>query len=110
MRGSEKQRWVLHPVPYLGAGIGVTYWEYEEVGDFVDPADSTIFYGRFIDSGTDFETHVLAGLELPVNDRFTFLLEGRYSWANASLGGDFSGFGDLDLGGFAAYFGMGYRF
>ncbi len=111
------QRRVLHPVPYLGGGVGVNYWEYEEVGDFVNGphppqpgVDGVIFPARFIESGTAFETHVLTGLELPFNPRFSFLLEGRYSWSDVTPNGDFAGLGNLDLSGFAGYLGFAYHF
>jgi hypothetical protein len=110
IRGTGGQRRVLRPVPYIGAGLGAKYWEYEEVGDFVDPADSSIFSSRSIATGTAFETHVLAGLELPINPQFNFLIESRYSWADATPGGDFAGFGTLDLSGFSGYVGFAYRF
>ncbi len=112
VRGATGQRRVLHPVPYLGGGIGITYWEYEEVGDFVigphppEPGiDGVIVPARSIDTGTALEAHVVAGLELPFNPVFSFLLEGRYAWSDATLGGK-----SLDLSGFAGYFGLAIHF
>lgn len=109
VRGTGGQRRVLHPVPYFGAGLGGNYWEYEEVGDFVDVNNAVVF-SRAIDTGVEFETHVLAGLELPINPQFTFLLESRYAWSEAKPGGDFTGFGTLDLSGWYGYLGFTYRF
>jgi hypothetical protein len=94
-------RRVTKPAFYLGAGVGANFWEYEEVGDFVDFSDPElpIFPGRFKDTGTAFQTQLSAGLELPLSRGFHLVLEGRYSWSDDQLGGDFSGFGDIDLGG-----------
>jgi len=117
VRGASGQRQVLQPVPYLGLGIGIDYWEYEEVGDFVvgphpplPGVPGVIVPARYIDTGTTFEAHVLAGVEFPVNPVFSFLLEGRYLWSEADLSGDFAGLGTLDLSGFAGYFGFAIHF
>lgn len=109
IRGPEGRR-VKQPVFYLGGGVGFQYWEYEEIGDFVDFADQSIFYDRFVDNGWAFEAHALAGLELPLGRIWSLMFEGRYSWSEATPGGPFEGLGELDLGGFAAYVGASWRF
>jgi len=105
-------RQVLKPVPYLGAGAGVNLWSYEEIGDFIDFSlpELPIFPGRFRDSGAAFETHLLAGVELPLSPNFNLVLEGRYSWSEATLGDDFAGFGDIDMGGLWISVGGSFRF
>jgi hypothetical protein len=103
-------RRVLQPVVYLGGGAGFAYWEYEEVGDFVDFRRREIFFDRFAEDGIAFEIHGLAGLELPFGHTFSVLFEGRYSWADDEPGGDFAGLGELDLGGFSGYIGGSWRF
>jgi opacity protein-like surface antigen len=110
-RGPDGRQYVRRPVPYLGAGIGMVYWQYEEEGDFV-ATDLSIVYDRLTDSGTTFETHVLAGVEFPVSPAWNITLEGRYSWANTSVGGAFTTInpGDLDLGGFSVLVGGALRF
>ena len=109
-RQRPQGRNVLQPVFYLGGGVGLTYWEYEEEGDFVDFTNDEIFFDRFIDDGFAFETHALAGLELPFGRTWSLLLEGRYSWADDDLGGDFAGLGEIDLSGPSAYIGGSFHF
>ena len=111
-RQRPQGREVIRPVFYLGAGAGLNFWEYEEVGDFVDFSldPPEVFYDRFVDDGQALEAHVLAGVELPTSPHFNFVLEGRYSWAEDDLGGGFAGLGDLDLGGAALYAGAAFRF
>ena len=111
IRGREGRQ-VLHPVPYFGAGLGFNFWEYEEVGDFVDFSDPLlpIFPDRFLESGTTFEAHALAGLELPVGPAWSVLLEGRYSWSDVTPNGDFAGLGSLELDGLSAYVGFAFHF
>ncbi len=103
-------RFVSRPVFYLGGGIGVTYWEYEEIGDFVDQTTDEIFFDRFIDSDWAFTTHALAGLEFPVAPTWSLFFEGRYQWVDDEVGGDFAGLGDIDLGGAYAFVGASFRF
>jgi hypothetical protein len=107
-------RKIVKPVFYLGAGVGLTFWEYEEYGDFLDftfdPPE--IFLDRFVDDGVAFEAHVLAGVEIPVSRMTNLLLETRYSASEDDLGGDFGGLPgtDLDLGGSSIYGGLSFRF
>ena len=55
--------------------MGLIFWEYEEVGVFVDApvVPEEIFFARFIDDGVAFEVHALAGVEIPMG-RMTNLL------------------------------------
>lgn len=50
--GADGRRLVRRPVPYIGAGVGLLYWDYEEVGDFI-ASDLSIVYDRLTDSGLD---------------------------------------------------------
>lgn len=111
-RGSRGQYSVRKPVPYFGGGVGANFWEYEEVGDFVDTSSNEIFFDRLQDSGTAFEVHALAGIEFPVSRSWDLFGEARYSWSEATPGGPFDslGQGDLDLSGWALYFGGSLHF
>jgi len=111
-RQRPQGRAVIRPLFYLGAGAGIDFWEYEEVGDFVDFSidPPEVFYDRFVDDGQALELHVLAGVELPASPRFNVVIEGRYAWAEDSLGGAFAGLGDIDLGGTSLFFGTSFRF
>jgi hypothetical protein len=112
VRGAHGQRWVRGPVLYFGGGIGVNFWEYEEVGDFLDfgfdPPE--VFPARFQDSGTAFATHALAGVELPMGPGFGLLVEGRYLWSDDELSGDFGGLGKLKMDGPSVFFGASFHF
>lgn len=103
---------VTRPVLYLGVGAGVNFWDYEETGEFIDfsSPDLEIFPGQFADEGVAWEVHAVGGLEIPLNGGFNLLLEGRYSWCEAELGGDLAGLGDLQLGGASILVGGSFRF
>lgn len=105
-------RRVLKPVFYVGAGAGLNYWEYEEVGDFLDFDEDPpeVVFERFNDEDLAFEVHALAGFELPLSRRLNLLFEGRYSWFEDDLGEDFEGLGEIELGGFWVHGGASFRF
>jgi len=105
-------RHVLKPVFYVGGGIGATFWEYAEAGDFLDfgAEPPVVFPGRFEDDGVAFEVHGVAGVELPLNPAVGFLIEARYSAADDELEDDFAGLGDIELGGASISGGFSFRF
>jgi len=111
-RGRGGNIHVRRPVFYVGAGVGVNLFEYEEIGDFIDFSleDPEVGFDRFRDSGAAFETHVLAGVELPMGRHSGLLFEGKYAWSDEELGADFSGLGNLDLGGLTMYVGATLQF
>jgi hypothetical protein len=110
--GGRYGRSGLKPVFYLGAGVGVNIWDYEEAGDFVDAGDPTlpIYYGVFKESGEALEARVLAGLEIPLSPGFNLLFEGRYSWAEGDLNRDLVDLETIDLGGAWGFVGASFRF
>lgn len=110
--GGAGGRRAKRPVWYIGGGIGANLWQYEEVGDFVDFGDPELPIGfdRFRDSGTAFQAHALTGLELPFGRAWSMMFEGKYTWASAELRGDFSGLGEIELGGFSVSVGGSVRF
>jgi hypothetical protein len=110
-RGAEGERYVRHPVPYLGGGIGAVYWQYTEEGDFV-ASDLSIVYDRLTASGLAFEWYAMLGIEFPVSPIWNITLEVRQTWADATPGGTFYYVnpGSLDLGGTSVFIGGSLRF
>ena len=102
---------VRKPVFYVGVGAGVNFWEYEEIGDFIDFSvePNEVFFDRFREDGEALQVHVMAGLELPLSPGFNLTLEGRRSWADDNLAGDFAGLGDIELGGTSVFIGGSFR-
>ena len=107
-------RHIVQPTFYFGAGAGLVFWDYEELGDFWDfsSVPMEIFLGHFSDDGVALEVHGLAGVEIPVGPRTNLLFEGRYSFAEDDLGGDFSDLPEREiyLGGLGIYGGVSLRF
>jgi opacity protein-like surface antigen len=110
-RGPEGAHYVRRPVPYIGAGVGTTYWQYEEEGDFV-ASDLSIVYDRFVASGLAFQWYAMIGIEFPVAPEWNITLEVRQTWADATPGGSFTYInpGTLDLGGTSVFLGGSLRF
>jgi hypothetical protein len=109
-RGNAGRIQVRQPVFYFGGGIGMNFFEYEEIGDFVDFTSDEIFFDHFQDSGVSFSTHVLAGIEIPISPTMGLMFEGKQTWTDEELGSDFSGLGELELGGTTFFGGITYNF
>jgi len=97
-------------VPYVGAGGGITWWRYEQFGDFVDFTDFTIFEEFFLTEGWAPSLHVFGGADFTMSPRFIINLEGRYNWAEGNLAPAFTGFDPIDLSGFRFTGGVAFRF
>jgi Outer membrane protein beta-barrel domain len=103
--------------PYLAAGPDLFYWKYEEYGDFIDFLDPelAIYSDHFTSDGVAFGAHVAGGLRYYVNRDFAVVVEGRYQFAKADMGGDFSPtepglVNRIDLGGTSVTVGLHVRF
>jgi opacity protein-like surface antigen len=110
-RSVSRFAWVPNRVtPYLGAGVGVMWYEFVQDGDFVDFQDLAIFNTRFMSDGTSAMAQALGGFEWSLSPRVIANVEGRYEWASAELSQDFVDFDDIDLSGFQVSVGLGIRF
>jgi len=103
--------------PYIGGGIDLFYWKYEEWGDFIDFLDPElpIIYDEFYSQGVAFGFHATGGVRFYLNRDFAIVAEGRYQWAEANMGDDFAPTEPglplrLDLSGATAYLGLHVRF
>jgi hypothetical protein len=88
-------------IPYVGAGIGVYFWQYEEIGDFVVDrlTDPNVITGSAFSDGTDLGWNIHGGIQIPFSRSATFISQIKYSKAEGEL--DVSGFdpafGPIDL-------------
>ena len=112
-RGRTISRFAFVPSkarPYVGAGGGLIWYRLEQIGDFVDFADLSIFPSEFRSSGWGTEAHVFGGLDLQLSPEWYLSLEGRHVWADADVSGDFVGFDPIDLNGLRITVGFSYSF
>jgi opacity protein-like surface antigen len=101
-------------VPYIGGGIGGTWYELRQRGDFIvtdpmDPMFLTIFSAELKSNGWGFAQHVFAGIDFELTTNLGLVLEGRYYWAEADLRRDFIGFKPIDLDGARLMIGLSWR-
>ena len=110
-RGRQISRLAWIPssfVPYVGAGVGISKYRFQQDGDFVNFVNNQIFADFYKSEGWTPSFHVLGGTDIHVYKRVFASLEGRYMWADAPLHRKFVGFDPIDLGGFR--FGAGLNF
>jgi len=86
--------------PYVGGGVGIIRWRYEESGEFVDFSDGSIFRDTFTADGAATGPVILGGARFPIG-RVDVGGEVRWQHAEGDLPNDlgFSG-SKIDLGGF----------
>lgn len=102
-RGRSISRLVFVPraiAPYVGAGVGALYYEFTQVGDFVDFATLGVFPDAFKSQGWTPSAHVFGGTDIRLWRQLFVDVEARYVWAHGDLGSDFVGFDGIDLNGF----------
>ena len=86
--------------PYVGAGMTTGYYNFSQVGQFVDFADLGIFNDQFASDGWAVGPYVNGGVDVQLWKRLYLSVEGRYAWMHGGLDADFSGFDGIDLAGF----------
>ncbi len=96
--------------PYLGAGAGIVWYRFEQIGDFVDFDTLEIFFDEFESRGSSPVAYLAGGLDFSLGPKWLVNGEARYSWASAEMGRDFVGFDRIDLSGFKAMLGFSVRF
>lgn len=97
-------------IPYVGGGLGLYFWQYQEVGDYIDFSDLTIYTTLFSSKGTDMGFHLLGGVEIPIGANWSVMAEVRYNIIQGPLSADFVGFEDFDIGGITTSGGFLFRF
>ncbi|MDX1494650.1 MAG: outer membrane beta-barrel protein [Longimicrobiales bacterium] len=114
-RGRSVGRFAWIPnkvVPYVGAGLGIMSYRFEQEGEFVNESDPglPIYQDRLSSDRTTFMARAAAGVNLALGKQFVLNGEARYNYARGSLDQDFSGFGDIDLDGLQLVAGVAIRF
>jgi hypothetical protein len=95
--------------PFVGAGGGFLWYQFEQTGDFVDIETLDVVNFTLESSGWTPTGHVFAGVDISMSPRFLWTVEGRYAFGGATTGSAFA-FDRLDLNGFQATIGLAVRF
>jgi len=96
--------------PYVGAGVGLTWYQFRQAGDFVDYKTLDIFPTTLNSEKWTKSVYAAAGVERTLSARLALTGEARYDYAKAPLGSDFSGFKRIDVSGLAVTIGLTVRF
>jgi len=94
--------WIPRRVaPYVGAGGGLLWYDFTQIGDFIDVGsrNMAVFSDVFTSRGWTPSAHALGGVDVRVHRRMYVTVEGRYLWAAARLERRFEGFDPIDLAG-----------
>jgi hypothetical protein len=98
--------------PYVGGGVGITWYELVQQGEFIDFRDDGIFEAYWQSKGKGRTMHALAGVDRWFTPRVGLNLEARYTRGSAALSGDFydpRAQDRLDLTAVQATVGLSYR-
>jgi hypothetical protein len=110
-RGIGHLAWIpTRILPYVGAGGGWEWYQFQQDGDWVDFKTNDVFNATLQSNGWSPTADVFAGAEFSLDPRFALVTEAKYGWARTALGGDFSGFNRIDLSGFSTTAGISVRF
>jgi len=96
--------------PFVGGGAGWVFYRFEQDGEFVDFETFDIFRDRFTSEGSTPTIHVFGGADWSLGPMVFLTAEGRYSWAEVDMSGDFVDFDPMDLSGFQVTAGFSIRF
>jgi hypothetical protein len=101
--------------PYIGAGGGTMYYEFQQAGEFINFAldEWPIYRDTISSSGWGLVGHVFGGVQWSLSPQLVVSAEARYSLAQKDLErGElgYSGYDPIDLSGLKGSVGFGIRF
>ena len=116
-RGRSISEYVWIPrgwTPYVAAGLGITWYDFTQRGDFVvyEPgANEGDIYGAEVTSrGHGFTPYAATGLDVTLSRYFILRMEVRQHWGTGGVDpAAFAGFDDIDLSGLTGTIGFAFR-
>ena len=95
--------------PFVGAGVGYTWYDFMQRGDFVDFQTLEIVGDELRTDGSGATAYAAAGADLSVGKQFYLTGEARYVVANGGVRGEYSGYDGIDLSGLQVTAGISLR-
>lgn len=112
-RGREISEYAWIPArwsPYVGGGVGLTWYEYLQEGDFVVEETLAIYEDRLESTGRGPTAHVMGGADVTLSPHFLLRVEYRHIWGRAGVDqAVFEGFNDIDVSGSRVTVGVAFR-
>ncbi len=112
-RGSSVGRFAWIPAkftPYVGFGVGTMWYKFRQAGDFIDFQTTDVYSDVVETSAWTPMANAFVGGDWTINPAMALTGDARYSWAQAPVKGDFSGFHRVDLSGLSVTAGLTFRF
>jgi len=96
--------------PYIGAGVGIYYWEYEQWGDFIDFTNMEVYEGTGYTEAYTPGINVRGGFVFRFRRHMGVSFEAKYQYIKGQLSNLFEGFEKLDLSGLTLNVGLNLFF
>ncbi len=97
-------------VPWVGGGLGISSYEFTQVGDFVDTSTFEIFPDALQTKDEGLILYANAGIDFTVAKNALVIAEARYTYSSADVRGSYLLFNDVDVGGLQLMLGLGFQF
>ncbi|MGE0160755.1 MAG: hypothetical protein AB7T31_15225 [Gemmatimonadales bacterium] len=104
--------WVPAAVtPFVGAGAGVTWYQLEQSGDFIDFGSPTldIVGDRLETDGAGATAYAGLGADISLGKQLYLTAEGRYAFAKGAVRGEYAAYDGIDLSGLQLLAGISVR-
>jgi len=95
--------------PFVGAGAGVTWYQLQQSGDFIDFETYDVVGDVLQTDGEGFTAYAGLGADLSLGKQFVLSAEGRYSMANGDVRGQYASYDEIDLSGLQLIAGVSLR-
>ncbi len=95
--------------PFVGAGVGYTWYQFMQRGDFVDFQTLDIVGDELQTDGSGATAYAAAGADLSVGKQFYLTGEARYVVASGGVRGEYSAYDGIDLSGLQLTAGISLR-
>lgn len=96
--------------PYIGAGAGIYYWEYEQWGDFIDFTTWEVYEGYGYTETYSVGFNLKGGFVFRFKRHMGISFEAKYHYLKGQLSTLFEGFEKLDLSGLTLNIGVNLFF
>ncbi len=96
--------------PYIGAGVGIYFWEYEQNGDFIDFTNWEVYEGYGYTEKYTAGFNFRGGFVFRFRRHMGISFEAKYHYLKGQLSTLFEGFEKLDLSGLTLNIGINLFF
>jgi len=96
--------------PFVAAGAGLYFWQYEQFGDFIDFTDFDVYDGFADQEAIALGFHVKGGISMRFTRGLGLIIEAKVHWAKGELGEYFEGFEPFDLSALSLLAGFQFYF